>query len=211
MNEKPIPNQEIPLFPLQTVLFPDGVLGLQIFEVRYLKMIRECMDTASPFGVVTLQAGGEVQRPNEELALANIGTLATITHFVEESPTLFRLLARGGRRFHLHEAHQASNGLWMGLVTVFDEEPQVSIPTELAHTSVLLHEVIQSLESQQDEHLAMPIAKPYKLHDCAWVANRWCDLLQLNKLTKLQLLALDNPLIRLELINDELDRQSEQE
>ena len=53
----------VPLFPLGTVLYPGGLLPLQIFEVRYLDMIGKCHRSGSPFGVVTLTKGSEVRRP----------------------------------------------------------------------------------------------------------------------------------------------------
>ena len=59
----------IPLFPLGVVLFPDGMLPLRIFEVRYLTMIKQCHKTGKPFGVVALTQGQDVQRPGPALAL----------------------------------------------------------------------------------------------------------------------------------------------
>ena len=56
--------QSLPLFPLGTVLFPGGSLPLQIFEVRYLDMVRRCHREAAPFGVVCLTEGQEVQQPD---------------------------------------------------------------------------------------------------------------------------------------------------
>ena len=52
----------MPLFPLSTVLFPDGVLPLQVFEVRYLDMISRCIVDGTPFGVVLLTSGHEVRK-----------------------------------------------------------------------------------------------------------------------------------------------------
>ena len=52
----------LPLFPLSTVLFPQGTLNLRIFEVRYLDMIRKCERAGAPFGVVALKSGTEVRR-----------------------------------------------------------------------------------------------------------------------------------------------------
>ena len=54
--------QSLPLFPLNTVLYPGGSLQLQIFEVRYLDMVQRCQREGTPFGVVTLRQGHEVQR-----------------------------------------------------------------------------------------------------------------------------------------------------
>jgi Lon protease-like protein len=52
----------LPLFPLGTVLFPGGWLPLQIFEVRYLDLMKRCERSGEPFGVVSLQSGQEVRR-----------------------------------------------------------------------------------------------------------------------------------------------------
>jgi Lon protease-like protein len=53
-----------------------------------------------------------------------------------------------------------------------------------------------------------PIAPPYRLDDCAWVANRWCDLLAMPASAKQSLLQLDSPLLRLELVGDWLTQRS---
>ena len=71
----------IPLFPLSNGLFPDGMLQLQIFEVRYLDMIRRCEKEGTPFGVVGIAQGREVQVPGETVTLHNVGTLAHIVEF----------------------------------------------------------------------------------------------------------------------------------
>ena len=55
--------QSLPLFPLSAVLFPDGLLSLRVFEVRYLDMIGKCRKAGAPFGVVSLTQGQEVRRP----------------------------------------------------------------------------------------------------------------------------------------------------
>ena len=55
--------QSLPLFPLGTVLYPDGVLSLRVFEVRYLDMIAKCRKAGAPFGVVSLTQGQEVRQP----------------------------------------------------------------------------------------------------------------------------------------------------
>ncbi|NCU80352.1 MAG: peptidase S16, partial [Burkholderiaceae bacterium] len=55
--------QTIPIFPLGTALYPDGILLLKIFEVRYLDMVKQCVREGSGFGVVTLNGGTEVRIP----------------------------------------------------------------------------------------------------------------------------------------------------
>jgi uncharacterized protein len=59
---EPLTLSQLPLFPLQTVLFPGGWMPLRIFEVRYLDMIKRCHKAGAPFGVVCLSEGSEVRR-----------------------------------------------------------------------------------------------------------------------------------------------------
>lgn len=65
----------IPIFPLDTVLYPDGLLPLRIFETRYINMIKTCMKDNSPFGVCLIHAGAEAGTPATP---CRVGTLATI-------------------------------------------------------------------------------------------------------------------------------------
>ena len=63
----------LPLFPLNTVLFPGGLLPLRVFEARYMDMTRECLKAEQPFGVCLIKDGKEVGTPaNPE----PVGTLA---------------------------------------------------------------------------------------------------------------------------------------
>jgi len=65
----------IPLFPLNAVFYPDGHLALQVFEVRYLDMIRKCIAAGLPFGVVALSHGSEVRKPDQQETFAGVGTI----------------------------------------------------------------------------------------------------------------------------------------
>lgn len=193
---------DLPLFPLGTVLYPDGYLPLQIFEMRYLTLIRECYDQGRPFGVITLMEGGEVQNPKEEILLSPVGTQAHITELAEESPSLLKVKIKGGQRFKLKTARQKRNGLWMGAVSLLADDQLVPVPEDLQACSHLLVELIASFNDQNIPKEQTPIQTPHKLDDCGWVSNRWCEVLPINQGLKLQLLSLDNPLVRLELIND---------
>lgn len=65
----------IPLFPLNTVLFPGGLQPLKIFEQRYLDMAAACMKANTPFGICLIDKGGEVGAAAVPHA---VGTLATV-------------------------------------------------------------------------------------------------------------------------------------
>src|SRR5690606_3369568 len=67
-----------PLFPLSRALYPEGILHLRIFEIRYLDMIKQCIAEQSEFGVVPLLAGNEVRTPEGKEVLADFGTMAKI-------------------------------------------------------------------------------------------------------------------------------------
>ncbi|MEQ9107126.1 MAG: LON peptidase substrate-binding domain-containing protein [Limnobacter sp.] len=196
-----------PLFPLTTVLFPQGVLNLQIFEVRYLDLMNKCLRDNTPFGVVSLLDGTEVRRPEEKVQLAKIGTLVNIEKHEFVTPTLIDVSTVGTQRFKLLSATQEKNGLWMGEIQTLPADPVVEIPDHLQGAANALAELIESIGDKGISEEQLPFRKPYRLMDCGWVANRWCELLPLDKPTKLQLLALDNPLLRLELIDDTLQAQ----
>jgi Lon protease-like protein len=197
----------MPLFPLTTVLYPQGVLNLQIFEVRYLDMIRKCLRDNTPFGVISLLDGNEVRRPDEKIQLAKAGTLVNIERHEFVTPTLIEVSTVGYQRFTLLNAAQEKNGLWMGEIQTMPADPVVEIPDYLQGSANALARLINSIDEKGITEEQLPFRKPYKLMDSGWVANRWCELLPLDKSTKLQLLALDNPLLRLELIDDTLAAQ----
>ena len=94
---------ELPLFPLNLVLFPGMRLPLHIFEERYKAMIGDCIDRDAPFGVVLIREGPEVGGPAEPF---RIGTSARITQVQRLEEGRLNLLALGERRFDLVEIVQ---------------------------------------------------------------------------------------------------------
>ncbi|MBI2770099.1 MAG: LON peptidase substrate-binding domain-containing protein [Burkholderiales bacterium] len=196
----------LPLFPLGTVLFPDGVLPLRIFEVRYLDMIRKCHKAGAPFGVVSLTQGAEVRQPGGKEAFASVGTLATIGEFETPRPGLMMIRAIGAQRFRITSRDQLRHGLWVADVERMDADMAVPVPDDLRGTSDALAKLIQSLQQKTQPPQQMPLQGPFQLDDCGWVANRWCEFLPLPVQLKQRLMELDNPLVRLELVSDVLSR-----
>ncbi|MES2321407.1 MAG: LON peptidase substrate-binding domain-containing protein [Pseudomonadota bacterium] len=192
-----------PLFPLGTVLFPDGVLPLQIFEVRYLDMISRCIANDTPFGVVLLTQGSEVRSPQVQESFLLSGTLASVQESTASAPGLLQILCRGNARFRVIASERLPNGLWMADTELVDDDKQVRIPSELQGAADALDKVLCSLHDVPEQR--WPVLPPFRLDDCGWVANRWCDLLPLPNHQKHSMLMLDNPLIRLELMHDVLD------
>lgn len=195
--------QSLPLFPLSAVLFPDGLLSLRVFEVRYLDMIAKCRKAGAPFGVVSLTQGGEVRQPGVQEAFAQVGTLATIHDFEQPQPGLMLLRATGAQRFRITSSDQLKHGLWVADVERLAADVAVPVPEDLQPTADALQRLIQSLQHKPGP---LPLAPPWKLDDCGWIANRWCELLPLPVPLKQRLMELDNPLVRLELVSDVLTR-----
>ena len=198
--------QSLPLFPLGAVLFPGGVLQLRVFEVRYLDMIGRCHKAGAPFGVVLLTQGSEVRQPGGKEAFSSIGTLATISELENPRPGLMMIRASGAQRFRITASDQLKHGLWIADVERLPADMSVSIPDDLRVTSRALGKLIASLQQKTDAPGQMPLQGPWRLDDCGWVANRWCELLPLPMPLKQRMMELDNPLVRLELVSDVLTR-----
>ncbi|HET8747193.1 MAG TPA: LON peptidase substrate-binding domain-containing protein [Ramlibacter sp.] len=198
--------QSLPLFPLSAVLFPDGLLSLRVFEVRYLDMIAKCRKAGAPFGVVSLTKGSEVRQPGAQEAFSTVGTLATIHEFEQPQAGLMLVRATGAQRFRITASDQLKHGLWVADVEQVEPDLPVPIPEDLQGTSDALQRLIQSLQLRPEESGPMPLLPPWRLEDCGWVANRWCELLPLPVALKQRLMELDNPLVRLELVSDVLSR-----
>ncbi len=205
----------LPLFPLGTVLYPGGLLPLQIFEVRYLDMIGKCHKAGAPFGIISLTQGSEVQRPQgagpsgdgfAHEDFGSVGTLASITEFSVPQPGLMMIRCRGTQRFEISSREKLRHGLWVANVTRLDDDMRVTIPVDLQRTADALGKLIKSLQKRNAPDYQMPLLAPFQFDDCGWVANRWCELLPIPLELKQRLMELDNPLLRLELVSDILDR-----
>ncbi len=96
-------HRQLPLFPLNTVLFPGNAMPLQIFEPRYQRMLKDCMDGDRRFGVVLIKAGAEVG--GRALTHA-VGTVARIIQVNEIGQGRFFVSARGEERFRLVARHE---------------------------------------------------------------------------------------------------------
>ena len=198
--------QTIPLFPLGTTLFPDGVMLLKIFEVRYLDMVKQCVREGSGFGVVTLNSGDEVRMPGQEVGFNAVGTYARIKEFDPVQPSLFMIQCQGEQRFRVKTSETKRNGLIVAEVDFIEEDAFMEVPEDLKMTSTVLGKVIQSFKEQGAAlGKELPFSKPYRFNECGWVANRWCELLQLSPGQKQFFLEQESPRLRLDLIHELLE------
>ena len=193
------PGSELPLFPLQAVLFPDGLLGLKIFEARYLDLITECLRERRPFGVVALRSGREAGATSR-VSFEDAGTLAELIDVDSDQPGILQASCRGTQRFQVISSRQRSDGLWLAQTEAIDDD-EVLAPTPAQTATVRgLAEAIATLKAQQ----TTPFLEPYRFDDAGWVANRWCEILPISQAAKHKLMTLPDPVARLQLVDDYL-------
>lgn len=198
----PLTLVSLPLFPLHTVLFPGGKLSLRVFEPRYRTMIRCCREQGSPFGVVTLLSGHEVRQSNQPLeTFHTVGTLAHLESVTPMGNGLELVHCVGRERFRITSTRRLHVGLWVADVDMLSTDLPIPIPADLVHSAQALQQVVHKLPAEQQARFGAP-----QFDDCGWVANRWCELFPLAEALQMQLLVMDSPLLRLELITDALER-----
>ncbi|MEP6739613.1 MAG: LON peptidase substrate-binding domain-containing protein [Caldimonas sp.] len=190
-------HDELPLFPLRTVLFPDGLLELKIFEARYLDLMSRCMREQLPFGVVALKSGTEARVSDDPVELYDAGTLAELIEVDSAQAGILLVRARGTRRFTLGATRQRSDGLWVGRAS--ELAPDEIVAPGLAHGNVVksLVDAVATLTAQGAE----PFLKPHRFDSAGWVANRWCEILPVPLEGKQRLMTFANPLGRLGVID----------
>jgi Lon protease-like protein len=177
----------LPLFPLNTVLFPDGPLPLRIFETRYTDMVRRCMRERSSFGVLLIRAGAEV---GAVASTATIGTSARIVDFYQLPDGLLGITCVGERKFRVLERTSAPDGLNLGRIEWLPREAETRLPTEHEHLGQLLRKLLPELSELYQ-------AVPKRFDDAGWVSCRLAEILPLELSDKQALLELDDGLVRL--------------
>jgi Lon protease-like protein len=186
---------QIPLFPLQTVLFPEGPLPLRIFEPRYLDMISRCLRQNAPFGVLQIQSGSETGAASTW----DVGTLARISDWYQGSDGILGVTAVGHERFRLLEQESRPDGLKVGEVELLPEaDVVVPLPEEF-------RPLVQILDSVLDDLGRLYDALPRRHDDAVWVGYRFAEILPIEPRQKQTCLEIDDPLERLRLIADVLD------
>lgn len=186
---------ELPLFPLRTVLVPGGRLPLQIFEPRYLELVRDCARDGAGFGVCLILEGSEAGAPPQH---TSIGTLATIRDFDTLPNGLLGIVVEGGERFRVLSTRVRHNGLLTGAVSWLPAAP----PTRVADEHLVLVQILERLLEQVGDRY--PDWRREQLEDAQWVGFRLTELLPLADLEKQSLLGLDDPGIRLQRLLERL-------
>ena len=191
---------EIPLFPLRSVLFPDGLLRLKVFEARYLDLMSACLREGKPFGVVALRSGPEVGTAAGPVEFEARGTLAELTDVDSAQPGILQVSCRGTQRFEVIASTQQADGLWLAQARPIAADDDTAPTAELIETVRGLAGAMKALRAQGAE----PFVEPYRFERAGWVANRWCEILPISLAAKQKLLELQDPLVRLKLVDEYL-------
>lgn len=185
-------HEEIPLFPLGTVLFSGGQLPLKIFEARYLDMVGNCMRQGTGFGVVLIRRGADARlSPDaEQPDVFDVGTEASIVDFNQLDGGLLGIVAKGGRKFRVREVTERPDHLMMGRVEYLPDEPVGLLRPEHQPLVGILKELIKH---PMIEKLSLDI----DFDDARSVSWRLSELLPIEPEIKQSLLQLQFPRERL--------------
>ena len=184
----------IPVFPLNTVLFPDGQLSLRIFEARYLDMVSESFREEREFGVCLITEGNEAGTP---ASCHEIGTLAGITDWTQGDDGLLHITIKGGHRFQIVDRRIRSNGLIEADIEVIDDVDDEELPVEYQLLSDLLQQIA-------DKYRIRDLSDNLRYLDANWVGCRLSEILPFELDEKQKLLEMDNPIKRLSRIQSML-------
>lgn len=193
-------NADIPLFPLNTVLFPEGHLKLRIFEQRYIDMVRECSLKGCCFGVCLISNQEDSNRPANHLS---VGTTAEICDFSTLDDGLLGITAYGRQKFVAKKTRMRDNGLLMAEVETLDEPGFIDLPDEYSVLSLITARFMEQLGKNYPSFLSR------NLQDAVWVGYRLAELLPLENDEKQLLLQINEPLERLQVLLEVLPRFQE--
>lgn len=188
---------ELPLFPLNTVLFPGGVLPLRVFEQRYMDMTKACLQDDTPFGVCLIKEGGEVGSP----AIPHgVGCLARITDWDMQQLGVLNLRAVGVRRFRVLESRIEPSGLIVAKAQLLPVEPPLPLPPEHAACAGVLKHIVTRVGEDKFE-------APLAFDDAVWVGYRLAEVLPIKISAKQNMLEMNDTIVRLEVLHRFLGQQ----
>lgn len=192
----------LPLFPLHTQLLPEQRLDLQIFEPRYIQLVKDCLRSESAFGVVTIREGGEVVRTSADIPqVFGVGVSARIVDWGTTDTELLAITVQGESKFKLLEAEVGDAQLMQAQIDWLPLEPQRDIPEQ--------HATLHSLLQQLRQHPSTVRLQLPDISDARQLGWQLSQLLPLENPLKIDLLAMDDPLQRLDRLLPLIEELSE--
>jgi len=189
--------QAVPIFPLNTVLYPGAALPLRIFEVRYVDMARDCLRRSSPFGVCLIVEGEEVGTP---AVPERVGCLARIAECDAEELGVLKVRVEGQERFRIVSSEVTKQGLIVAEIEPLLPEGPAPHAPGLAQCADFLRKVIVGIGEER-------FTQPLRFEDASWVGFRLAEILPLRNDVKQKLLELTDATLRLAVLHKFLKQQ----
>ena len=186
-----------PIFPLNTVLFPGGLLPLRVFETRYMDMARDCLRHERPFGVCLIREGREVGAPATP---EPVGCLARITDCDMQQLGLLHLQTLGGQRFRILARRTGAQGLVSADIELIPPEEAIPLPERFIAFTRLLQRIV----AEQGRPI---FAEPHEFGSAAWVGYGLSWILPVRLAAKQKLLELTDSLARLDILQRFLEQR----
>lgn len=190
-------NHTLPLFPLNTVVFPGGVQPLRIFEQRYLTMVKQAIADNTAFGICAIREGAETGTPAVPYT---VGTLVHVIDWDMPQNGILHIDTLAQERFVIRSTEVNSSGLLMGTVESVSSEPAMAIPDDLELAVEILRHIV-------DEYGDTHFPAPHAFDNAVWVGYRLSEVLPLKLNIKQDLLEMNDSLTRLRILTEFLKKQ----
>ncbi len=187
----------LPLFPLNTVVFPGGQLPLRIFEQRYLDMVKQAIADNTPFGICAIREGSETGTPAVPYA---VGTRVRVTDWDMPQTGILHIDTQAEERFVIRSTRTEPSGLLIGTVEAVSHEAATAIPDDLELAVEILRHIIAEYG---DAHFPAP----HEFDNAVWVGYRLSEVLPLKLTIKQNLLEMNDSVTRLRILAEFLKKQ----
>ena len=189
--------ETISLFPLNSVLFPKGRISLQIFESRYVDLVRNCLKDGSGFGIVLIEAGSEVARAGQKLDIHRTGTYSHVVDWNQLPNGLLGITAEGRTTFRVMESWREANNLCRAVV---EFRPQDSVEAEPVEVGEEFEDYVELLRGLSRHPAIEELKLDMSFENLREVAWRLSELLPIGNREKQTLLEQVDPIARLQQI-----------
>lgn len=189
---------KLPLFPLQTVIFPGGLLPLRVFEPRYMEMVTQAISDHAAFGICAIREGRDIDVAAKHYT---VGTLVRVVDWDMPQPGILHIQTQALERFVVRSSHTESNGLRIGDVDDVSPEPPTLVPADFALAAEILYQIISELGLEK-------FAQPHDYNDAVWISYRLSEVLPLKLSIRQNLLEMNDSQARLAILTDFLKKQT---
>ena len=177
--------EDLPIFPLRTILFPDSKLPLRIFEPRYIDMVSRSMREDSEFGIILSRESTDPKM----FETYDTGTLAKIIDWDQGGDGLLGITTLGTQKFRLKELNKQEDGLNIGSIERIEKEADYKPLKEFTHLVELLQAILDDVNIYGNDEKNFDSA--------SWISYRFAEILPLRIEDKQKCLEIDDPIIRL--------------